>query len=101
RVAGPRHARPRERERDQLLGRLSEPAERVRPDESGVELAAPAEARLDRVAVLGQVVAVQVEAGLDPQRVARAEPGTPIEIDVRGKSRAAEVRKRPLYSKET
>jgi aminomethyltransferase len=30
----------------------------------------------------------------------RAVPGTPIEIDVRGKARAAEVRKRPLYSKE-
>jgi aminomethyltransferase len=29
-----------------------------------------------------------------------AEPGTPIEVDVRGKSRAAEVRKRPLYTKE-
>src|SRR3712207_5742339 len=31
---------------------------------------------------------------------ARAVPGTPIEIDVRGKLRAAEVRRRPLYSKE-
>jgi aminomethyltransferase len=31
----------------------------------------------------------------------RAEPGTAIEIDVRGKSRPAEVRKKPLYSKET
>jgi aminomethyltransferase len=30
----------------------------------------------------------------------RAEPGTSIEIDVRGKPRAAEVRSRPLYSKE-
>jgi aminomethyltransferase len=30
----------------------------------------------------------------------RAVPGTPIEIDVRGKPRAAEVRRRPLYSKE-
>jgi aminomethyltransferase len=30
----------------------------------------------------------------------RAEPGTPIEIDVRGKARAAEVRTKPLYSKE-
>src|SRR3954454_2467250 len=30
-----------------------------------------------------------------------AEPGTAIEIDVRGKSRPAEVRKKPLYSKET
>ncbi|HWT23538.1 MAG TPA: glycine cleavage system aminomethyltransferase GcvT [Solirubrobacteraceae bacterium] len=30
----------------------------------------------------------------------RTAAGTPIEIDVRGKPRAAEVRKRPLYSKE-
>jgi aminomethyltransferase len=29
-----------------------------------------------------------------------AEPGTQIEVDVRGKRRPAEVRKRPLYSKE-
>ena len=29
-----------------------------------------------------------------------AEPGTPIEVDVRGKLRAAEVREKPLYSKE-
>src|SRR3954447_16410568 len=31
----------------------------------------------------------------------RAVAGTPIEIDVRGRSRTAEVRSRPLYSKET
>src|SRR3954465_5914218 len=31
---------------------------------------------------------------------AHAEPGTPIEIDVRGKLRAAEVATKPLYSKE-
>src|SRR4051794_973718 len=30
----------------------------------------------------------------------RAEPGTGIEIDVRGRTRTAEVRKKPLYSKE-
>ena len=29
-----------------------------------------------------------------------AEPGTPIEVDVRGKLRPAEVREKPLYSKE-
>jgi aminomethyltransferase len=29
-----------------------------------------------------------------------AEPGTPIEVDVRGKPRQAEVRKKPLYSKD-
>jgi len=31
----------------------------------------------------------------------KAEPGTEIEIDVRGKVRTAEVRSKPLYSKET
>jgi aminomethyltransferase len=31
----------------------------------------------------------------------RAQPGTAIEIDVRGRTRAAEVRTKPLYSKET
>jgi len=31
----------------------------------------------------------------------RAEPGTKFEIDVRGRTRAAEVRTKPLYSKET
>jgi len=33
--------------------------------------------------------------------VERAEPGTGIEIDVRGRTRTAEVRERPLYRKET
>jgi aminomethyltransferase len=33
--------------------------------------------------------------------IALAEPGTPIEVDVRGKPRQAEVRKKPLYSKDT
>jgi aminomethyltransferase len=33
--------------------------------------------------------------------VAATEPGTPIEIDIRGRIRSAEVRKRPLYSKES
>jgi len=32
---------------------------------------------------------------------AAAEPGTEIEVDVRGKKRPAEVRKRPLYTKES
>jgi aminomethyltransferase len=32
--------------------------------------------------------------------VAAAQPGTPIEVDVRGKLRAAEVRKKPLYAKD-
>jgi aminomethyltransferase len=33
--------------------------------------------------------------------VAAAEPGTALEVDVRGKMRAAEVREKPLYRKET
>jgi aminomethyltransferase len=33
--------------------------------------------------------------------VDRAAPGTSIEIDVRGKARAAEIRTKPLYSKES
>jgi aminomethyltransferase len=33
--------------------------------------------------------------------VNRSEPGTKLEIDVRGRTRAAEVRSKPLYSKET
>jgi len=32
--------------------------------------------------------------------VAAIEPGTTIEVDVRGRPRAAEVRKKPLYAKE-
>ena len=31
----------------------------------------------------------------------RTEPGTPLEIDVRGKVRPAEVRAKPLYAKES
>jgi aminomethyltransferase len=31
----------------------------------------------------------------------RAQPGTEIEIDVRGKTRTAEVREKPLYTKES
>ena len=33
--------------------------------------------------------------------VEKAEPGTQIEIDVRGRTRTAEVREKPLYTKET
>jgi aminomethyltransferase len=32
--------------------------------------------------------------------VSAAKPGTPIEVDVRGKLRPAEVREKPLYRKE-
>ncbi len=43
-------------------------------DEPRLLHAAPAEPGLDRVALGGEVVAVQVEADLEPQRVAGAEP---------------------------
>jgi aminomethyltransferase len=44
-----------------------------------------------------------LEVGIGMAYVPRAviEPGTPIEVDVRGKNRSAEVRKRPLYQKES
>src|SRR5439155_21301066 len=45
------------------------------PDEAGVLLAAPAEPGLDRTAGLHQVVAVEVEADLEPEGVAGAQPG--------------------------
>jgi aminomethyltransferase len=41
-----------------------------------------------------------VGIGMGYVRSDLAEPGTEIEIDVRGKRRAAEIRKRPLYSKD-
>ena len=43
-----------------------------------------------------------LEVGIGMAYVPReaAEPGTPIEVDVRGKRRSAEVRERPLYRRE-
>jgi aminomethyltransferase len=38
--------------------------------------------------------------GMGYVRSGSAEPGTPIEIDVRGRRRPAEIRKAPLYSKD-
>src|SRR4051812_33613598 len=55
-----------------LLGRVRL-GKRLRSDEVGLALAAPAEAGLDRVAVLREVVAVEVEADLEAQGVARAQ----------------------------
>ena len=62
-------------ERHELLARcpLALRPDDLRADEARVLLAAPAEAGLDRPAVLGQVVAVEVEADLEAQRVAGAE----------------------------
>src|SRR4051794_488872 len=44
-----------------------------------------------------------LEIGIGMAYVPRdaAEPSTPIQVDVRGKQRSAEVRKRPLYQKES
>jgi aminomethyltransferase len=44
---------------------------------------------------------LEVGIGMAYVPVAAAEPGTRLEVDVRGKSRAAEVREKPLYRKET
>jgi aminomethyltransferase len=44
---------------------------------------------------------LEVGIGMAYVPVAAAEPGTTLEVDVRGKPRAAEVREKPLYRKET
>ncbi len=41
---------------------------------------------------------LEVGIGMAYVPVAAAEPGTPIEVDVRGKRRAAEIRSKPLYA---
>jgi aminomethyltransferase len=43
---------------------------------------------------------LEVGIGMAYLPVAATEPGTKIEVDVRGKPRAAEVRQKPLYEKE-
>jgi aminomethyltransferase len=43
---------------------------------------------------------LEVGIGMAYVPAGSAEPGTALEIDVRGKTRTAEVRKKPLYSKE-
>ena len=43
---------------------------------------------------------LEVGIGMGYVRSDLAEPGTAIEIDVRGKSRPAEIRERPLYAKD-
>jgi aminomethyltransferase len=42
---------------------------------------------------------LEIGIGMAYLPVADAEPGTPFEVDVRGKARAAEVRTKPLYRK--
>ena len=77
RVALARDPAPGDRERRQPLGGPggARRGDRLGADEARLLLAAPAEAGLDRVAVLGEVVAVEVEADLEPQGVAGGEPG--------------------------
>jgi aminomethyltransferase len=43
---------------------------------------------------------LEVGIGMGYVPAAAAEPGSAIEVDVRGKTRAAEIRKRPLYTKQ-
>ena len=43
---------------------------------------------------------LEVGIGMGYVRSDLAEPGTEIEIDVRGKRRPAEIRERPLYAKD-
>src|SRR5205823_14453725 len=73
RIALARDARAGEREGGETLCGLVR--ERVGADEAGLPLAAPAEARRDRIAILREVVSVEVEADLEPAGVAGAEPG--------------------------
>jgi aminomethyltransferase len=44
---------------------------------------------------------LEIGVGMAYVPVSAKEPGTPIEVDVRGRVRPAEVRKRPLYEKES
>jgi aminomethyltransferase len=44
---------------------------------------------------------LEVGIGMGYVPVAAAQPGTKLDVDVRGKARAAEVREKPLYRKET
>ena len=75
RVAGARDAAALDREGGELLGGAlgAGGGDRLGAGEPRLLLAAPAEAGLDRVAVRPHVVAVQVEADLEPKRVAGAE----------------------------
>ncbi|MGA8804780.1 MAG: glycine cleavage T C-terminal barrel domain-containing protein [Solirubrobacterales bacterium] len=43
---------------------------------------------------------LEVGIGMGYLRSDLAEPGTAIEIDVRGKRRPAQIRERPLYAKD-
>jgi aminomethyltransferase len=43
---------------------------------------------------------LEIGIGMAYVPTAAAEPGTPLEVDVRGKRRPAEVRQRPLYKRE-
>ena len=79
------------------------PAERLRP----FRLTGPGIPRPGNPVIGGGVVTsgslspcLEAGVGLAYLPAARAEPGTGIEIDVRGKTREAVVAERPLYRKE-
>ncbi len=79
------------------------PAEKLAP----FVLTGPGIARQDNPVTGGGVVTsgtlspcLGVGIGMAYLPVAKAEPGTEIEIDVRGKPRAARVERKPLYRPE-
>src|SRR5213076_1461835 len=75
RVAGPSDPRSLDHERHQPFGRRrpTRGRDRLGADEARLLLAAPAQPGLDGPPILGEVVAVEVKAGLEPQRVAGPE----------------------------
>ncbi len=79
RVARSRDPLPLDHERHELLAARprARGGHRVCPHEPRLLLAAPAQPSLDRVALLTEVVAIEVKADLHPQRVSRPEPGRP------------------------
>jgi aminomethyltransferase len=83
--------------------RQAGPPEKLAP----FKLAGPGIPRQGNPVVGGGVVTsgtlspcLDIGIGMAYLPAAKAEPGTEIEIDVRGKARAAVVTTRPLYSKE-
>jgi aminomethyltransferase len=84
--------------------RAAGPAEKLVP----FKLTGPGIARQGNDVVGGGIVTsgtlspcLGIGIGMAYLPAGRAEPGTPIEIDVRGRVRTAEVSTRPLYTKET
>src|SRR5436190_14033231 len=76
-IALPRDAPFGQLEGNQALARTlrADPRRLVGADEPGALLAAPAKPGLDGASAFAQLVAVEAEADLEPERVARAEAG--------------------------